>query len=236
MPEDLYAALNLPPDASEEDIRKAHRRLSRKHHPDIGDGDREKFDLVQRSAIVLRDPDKRKRYDETGETGETVDNTQAKIAEVLCESFRKAYETQDIDYTDLIDFVRKDIQTTIAVGGQHKKELSRSITKTEKALKRLKFKGSGSDFLRTMLKDIIRDKKKAIASTDDALGIFKTALEVLVEYEYSFDFRPTMETQYTTTMSVHEALAEMVKRSGGFNPFQPYPPAGESLQPEKDEE
>ena len=63
---DLYKLLGLPREASQDDIRKAHRKLVRKHHPDAKDGDRsseERFKEIQQAYEVLSDPDKRREYD-----------------------------------------------------------------------------------------------------------------------------------------------------------------------------
>jgi curved DNA-binding protein CbpA len=64
---DLYKLLGLPREASQDDIRKAHRKLVRKHHPDAKPGDRsseERFKEIQQAYEVLSDPDKRREYDE----------------------------------------------------------------------------------------------------------------------------------------------------------------------------
>ena len=63
---DLYKLLGLPREASQDDIRKAHRKLVRKHHPDAKPGDRsseERFREIQHAYEVLSDPDKRREYD-----------------------------------------------------------------------------------------------------------------------------------------------------------------------------
>src|SRR5580704_16376840 len=67
MPEiDFYKTLGVSRDASAEEIRKAYKRLARKYHPDVRPGDKDaaaKFKKVQRIYSVLRDPEKRARYD-----------------------------------------------------------------------------------------------------------------------------------------------------------------------------
>jgi curved DNA-binding protein CbpA len=63
---DLYKLLGLPRDATQDDIRKAHRKLVHKHHPDANPGDsssEERFKEIQRAYEVLSDPEKRREYD-----------------------------------------------------------------------------------------------------------------------------------------------------------------------------
>ncbi|KAH9928309.1 DnaJ-domain-containing protein [Fomitopsis serialis] len=68
---DLYKALELSKSASEQDIRKAYKKLSRKYHPDRNQerGAEEKFIEVAHAYEVLSDPEKRQVYDRYGEDG-----------------------------------------------------------------------------------------------------------------------------------------------------------------------
>jgi len=64
---DFYAALGVSKDAAPADIKKAYRKLARKHHPDANSGDpksEEKFKEISEAYDVLSDPTKRKEYDE----------------------------------------------------------------------------------------------------------------------------------------------------------------------------
>ena len=65
---DYYDTLGVPRDASNEDIRKAYRKLAREHHPDVNKdpGADDRFKEISEAYEVLRDPDKRKRYDQLG--------------------------------------------------------------------------------------------------------------------------------------------------------------------------
>eukprot|EP00931_Biecheleriopsis_adriatica_P054932 TRINITY_DN3237_c0_g1_i1.p1 TRINITY_DN3237_c0_g1~~TRINITY_DN3237_c0_g1_i1.p1 ORF type:complete len:510 (+),score=115.12 TRINITY_DN3237_c0_g1_i1:74-1531(+) len=66
--ERLYKLLEVEKTASKSEIRKAHQKLVRIHHPDRG-GDPEKFREVQMAYEILSDPEKRSRYDRFGEEG-----------------------------------------------------------------------------------------------------------------------------------------------------------------------
>ncbi|MBA1148424.1 DnaJ domain-containing protein [Ectothiorhodospiraceae bacterium WFHF3C12] len=65
---DYYAILGVDRDASQEDIKRAYRKLARKYHPDVSkEADAEqRFKEVGEAYEVLKDPEKRKAYDQLG--------------------------------------------------------------------------------------------------------------------------------------------------------------------------
>jgi len=67
---DYYNTLGVKKDASQEDIKKAYKKLARKHHPDLNPDNTEahrKFQEINEANEVLSDPEKRKKYDQYGE-------------------------------------------------------------------------------------------------------------------------------------------------------------------------
>lgn len=64
-----YKILGVDKKASQKDIKKSYRKLARKYHPDVNQGDKKseaKFKEINEANEVLSDPEKRKRYDELG--------------------------------------------------------------------------------------------------------------------------------------------------------------------------
>jgi molecular chaperone DnaJ len=69
---DYYEILGVSRDASQEEIKKAYRKMAIKYHPDKNPGDKEaekKFKEAAEAYEVLGNPDKRKKYDQYGHAG-----------------------------------------------------------------------------------------------------------------------------------------------------------------------
>jgi curved DNA-binding protein len=89
---DYYKVLGVSKKASDEEIKKAYRKLAMKYHPDHTKGDKsaeEKFKKISEAYAVLSDKEKRKQYDTFGSTG-----------------FRQRYTQEDIfrgfDFSDIL--------------------------------------------------------------------------------------------------------------------------------------
>jgi DnaJ-class molecular chaperone len=70
---DPYLVLGIDRRATDAEIKKAYRRLARKNHPDVNPGDagaQKRFQEIAGAYEVLKDPVRRKRFDQTGDTGE----------------------------------------------------------------------------------------------------------------------------------------------------------------------
>src|SRR4028119_2119791 len=90
---DYYKILGIEKGASDEEIKKAYRKLARKYHPDLNPNDataKKKFQQVNEANEVLSDPEKRKKYDQYGKDWQHADQFEQQRNAGLAESGRRA--------------------------------------------------------------------------------------------------------------------------------------------------
>jgi DnaJ-class molecular chaperone len=99
----LYELLELSREASQDDIRRAHRKLARKYHPDANPEDpraEERFKQIQQAYEVLSNPEKRRKYDKELHTSSRAKagGSRARAGERT----RGAGTTHTVDLSDLL--------------------------------------------------------------------------------------------------------------------------------------
>jgi curved DNA-binding protein len=106
---DYYKILGVDKNASEEEIKKAYRKLARQHHPDLNPNDKEahkKFQQINEANEVLSDPEKRKKYDQYGKDWKHAEQfEQARQSQQRpAGSWEGSFNSEDFEGGDFSDF------------------------------------------------------------------------------------------------------------------------------------
>jgi len=210
---DLYKTLGVNRNASSKGIQNAFRRLVKKHHPDRG-GDPEKFREVQEAYDVLSDPERRSRYDATGDTSKKVDNREALLALAVSRA-----------YALLLDKVlstKRDL-TTIDVVGEMKSLLDAKIRETEESLPELRKVMNNLSQVADRLTDEqglligaaqfqVTNLGRQIEQFQKELDEMKLAHDYLNRCAYDFDKRPDERKPARSGFELQVALLEALMK------------------------
>ena len=108
MARDYYEALGVSRNASEDEVKRAFRKLAREYHPDLNPGDRDaerKFKEINEANEVLSDADKRAKYDRYGENWQQADRVQDAGGFSGGNFGAGGYARYDFDLTDFGDLL-----------------------------------------------------------------------------------------------------------------------------------
>jgi curved DNA-binding protein CbpA len=174
-----YDILGVPKNASQADIKAAFRRKSRANHPDRAGGSTEAMTAINQANDILSDPEKRRRFDETGSAAAppSIDdramNVLLRIASDLLE--------QAPDQAKLVHSLRKNIEVMRGQAQQLIDETPVRIARLQKI--RAGISGPGD---RHMFADLIDQKIDNATRRLDAIRIdietFDRATQLLEDY------------------------------------------------------
>src|SRR6266403_4510055 len=114
MIEDLYSQLGLTHNASPNEIKQAYRKLAKKFHPDHDNTTENDFIKINKTYLILSNPEKRSKYDRDGTIDdESVNNQQAQILEIIAQPLKDALQIVVIEgkEIDILEHIKKNIQT-----------------------------------------------------------------------------------------------------------------------------
>lgn len=181
----LYDDLGIGREATFDEIRSAYRKRAKSCHPDQG-GDRAEFERIQTAHDVLADPDRRARYDETGEINEQPDNRFAELSSVIVAAFEHVVAQAGTKFRelDLIMQTRKVLQA-------HKERTLGAISvaagekaKLEELAERLSFQGAGPDILNGAMQQRIGAHERAINTAKRKADSIDQAIAYLDSYGF----------------------------------------------------
>ena len=108
---DYYKVLGVDKTATQDEIKKAYRKLARKYHPDLNPNDptaKDKFQEINEANEVLSDPEKRKKYDAYGENWKHADEFD-KVKQAL-----KQAREEKVAAEDALEVVRDGVSKSNA--------------------------------------------------------------------------------------------------------------------------
>lgn len=184
-----YDILNIPDDATGQEIKDAYRTLSKQHHPDK-EGDREEFESITRAYKVLSDPEKREQYDKLGEDPELY---QRHIQNAI-KYFEEAAERNPENIGEEILILQKDARNFL---NNQIKTFSKEIAKKRNILGKI-LNNPENDFLREYINNSIDDLETQINNIHQSIDDLGKMIEIL--NNYIFVAKPKVNYQSGITL------------------------------------
>lgn len=198
-----YQVLGVEKDATLKLIKTAYRKLSLTHHPDRG-GEVAEFHKIKTAYEVLKDPERRKRYDQTGRINHSR-ITPERVQSFLDAAFEGVLNANDdIDLTNVPDKMGRTIANGARQAYAEKDNLERKIRRAEILMKRTKAKNPDDTLIHGILKKKVDRLIEELENTKDAIELATTCIERLKDFQYEVDpapegplnARPTFATAY----------------------------------------
>lgn len=183
---DPYAVLGVARDATADVIKRAFRSKAKDTHPDAG-GQPGEFERVQRAQMILLDPKRRRRFDETGAVDDpdiqspdhgALTMISALLAQLLADG------DHDPLQHDVIMVMRNSLLEDERKEAQGLAGIDRSLDRIAKMRKRFRHKKSGQNIFERMLAAHENQLKEVKAKQAHIKADRARALEVLAEYEF----------------------------------------------------
>lgn len=183
MTKNLYDTLGVTRDAGQEEIQKAYKDKAKECHPDKGGKDEEMAE-INKAYMILRDPVKRERYDNTGET--ETDSFDKKFSNFCNAVFMKLVDKEpDIGSVNLVNKFSNQTRLHIKELNNLKRELSAKLNRCNKVLERLD--GSKDQRIGLVVQNNINQLKLEINKCNEEIKFMQDAIEVINHHDYKVD-------------------------------------------------
>lgn len=183
---DPYKMLGIERDADEQTVKTAYRKAAKSAHPDSG-GDAEQFARLQAAFDLLKDPVRRRVYDDTGYDPQLADAKDLKglmMIETLVNEF--ILDEREPGSFDPVAAMRRKLSDDILKSRFHILELERHRARVRKHLDRLG-KKPDTDVLGSMLRARSQSIADAIKQAETQIEAIEQAYTMLEGYSYELD-------------------------------------------------
>jgi curved DNA-binding protein CbpA len=181
----LYVLLGIELDATPEQIKTAYRKMAQVNHPDKG-GDVELFQAIQNAYEVLSDPERRAKYDETGDDTRAPD-VQSEALAAIGEMLIKLIDTCDFETENLIGSMRNAVSGKRMQAESKKLHIENMIERRKKAMDRITMTEDGPNVMHQIVQSAIDNATQQLKVVDHFIGVTNRIDDILDDYLYSTD-------------------------------------------------
>lgn len=181
---DYYETLGVKRDASGEELRKAFRRKAKQHHPDRQGGDAQKMARTNRAYETLSDPSRRLTYDKTGHD-QAPDHIEVGAREIVIKKFMQWFGEDRSG--DMLGWSTATVYQEIQGYQAQLSQGTQLHTKLKRKLKRLKFKGKGTNIIGFALDHQLEAIKQQIEMVQQNIVKHERAMILIKDFEFEVE-------------------------------------------------
>lgn len=185
----LYTTLNIRYAATPDEIKSAYRSMSKTYHPDKG-GDPAIFDAITKAYDILSNPERRARYDATGEYEDKPDPIEAGARAqffAMCEEL--FFKGHNINFAQNLAEFRKQSQAHI---DKQRQENTRARERAEAARERILSTPVENDLLSGLIAQKLEECARTDAKLDEAQAIYDRAYQLWDGYQIDDSKAPAL--------------------------------------------
>lgn len=177
----LYEILGVPKDADEATLKQARRKLAKIHHPDREGGDEVTMRAINEAYEVLIDAERRKVYDETGES-EALVSDDLKARQEAATIVMRVLEENPLS-TNPLEHAREVVRSAMQEAEKRRRAAQRRVDALGKQLNRFKLQ-KGENLIQAAIIDQRNDLQREIREHTQNRAAMDQTLAALDAYEY----------------------------------------------------
>jgi curved DNA-binding protein CbpA len=219
-----YKTLNIEPDATDEEIRKAYRKLSKKCHPDLhGEEARPLFENLKKAHDILIDPDQRAEYDEFGTTsGSEKDRIQLVKGRAVSmiinifNQFSRKVAINGYQGEDIVDIVIATLEASQLEGEKAIEKQTKQIKRMSEFVVRFKSDEGSAKIIKESQKEILRQMIKDRSKNRESYEAVEVALEIMEDFDFDSNFENLTKITYTATNFNKNTFSNILSRRTNY--------------------
>lgn len=183
---DPYLILGVERNATDAQIRKAYRSMARIHHPDKNLDDpyaKTRFQQVKNAYEILKDPERRQRFD-NGESTQVFDIRGAAINALITMMLDQLKTKGD---RNIIENIRTAISDRVRGAKQARRQCKKSATEVERVKERFSYSGKGRNVLADAIDDQQNKLLQQLTAMDREIDTMDYAAKFLDDYADNSD-------------------------------------------------
>jgi len=184
---DPYKTLGVGEQATTDEIKKAFRKKAKEFHPDKN-GNADQFSEVAFAYRLLMDPEKRNRYDSTGDASER--DMQTDVFNAIGTALLQIIEQTkpNVEYTNILQLLRLHFDKSRQGCMNALQACERDIKNLKNIMKKFKRKNADTpDVITNILTMKIQDHERQMSDAKAAKTICVAVLKYLEDFDYEFD-------------------------------------------------